>query len=128
MFKNLLSVSYWFNLIPGPLGKNGETAFVALIVLFLVVSVLTILLKKKGSIYKKTFTRLYNFSISNFIIAIILLFFRYEVVPFLSARFWLGLWFISTIIWLYVISLPIKDLKERKEEEKRKKEIDKYIP
>lgn len=128
MFKNLLSLSYWFELIPGPLGNSGKNAFIALILLFLLASVLTILLKKKGSIYKKTLIRLYNFSISNFVIALVLLFLRYEVVPFLSARFWLGIWFISSIIWLYYISLPIKDLRERKDEEKKKQELKKYIP
>lgn len=128
MLKNLLSISYWFELIPGPLGKTGEIAFITLLLLFLLSSIVAMIYKRKGGLYKKTLTRLYNFSISNFVIAVILLFLRYEVVPFLSARFWIALWFITAVIWLYVIFLPVKELKGKKEEEKRKKEINKYIP
>lgn len=128
MLKNLFSNNYWFELIPGNFSQTGKTAFLVLILIFLLGAIVTAIYRKKITLYRKTSSRIYDFFIINFFLALIFFFFRVEIIPFLSARFWLGIWFISLIIWLYFIFKDLKKISEKKEELEKKKEKEKYIP
>jgi len=128
MLKNLFSSNYWFELIPGDLGQNGKTTFIILLIIFFLGAVATAIYRRKSSLYKKTSSRIYDFSVINFFITLIFFFFRREIIPFLSARFWLGLWFIGLVIWLYFIFKDLRKISEKKEELEKKKEKEKYIP
>jgi len=128
ILNNLLSTSYWFALIPGPLGQSGKIFFITLSLLLLLGAIISLVYRRKTSLFKRTLSRLYSFFAGNLIVALIFFFFRYEVVPFLSARFWLGIWFIIMVIWLYFIMKSTKGLSQKKKEFKLKKEKEKYIP
>ena len=128
MLKNLFTLNYWFELMPGVIGNSGKIFFLSLIIIFLLGAVLSSFYRRKGRLFKKTFSRLYDFFAGNFVLAIIFFFFRYETIPFLSARFWLALWFILIIGWLYFILKDLKGLDEKREEEKKRKEKEKYLP
>lgn len=125
---NLFSLSYWFVLIPGPLQQKGKIFFISLIIILLLGAITSLYYKKNVSLFKKTFSRLYTFFSSNLVVAFVFLFLRYEIVPFLAARFWLALWFIIMAIWLYFILKSVKGISEKRKEEIARREKEKYIP
>jgi hypothetical protein len=126
--QNILTTNYWFDLKPPYFTPNSEKIFIAILLFFLVSAIIFFVLKRKKSFFRGVYINLYNFSLSNFSIGLLLIFFRYEKATFLSGRFWMGLWLIAMIIWLYFILKNIKkipeNIKKLKEEEERKK----YIP
>ena len=61
-------------------------------------------------------------------IGLLLTFFNYEMVPFLSARFWLLLWAAGMVVWLaFIIGLVVK-IPQRKVLLEKEKEFKKYVP
>ncbi|MFA7087910.1 MAG: hypothetical protein WC146_01065 [Patescibacteria group bacterium] len=126
--KNLLTLNYWFNLLPEGLTPSAQKLFIGFIILLIITSLLIAIFKGKTGLYRGFFKRLYGFCLSNAIIGMILLFFNYEIVPFLSARFWLGIWAISMIIWLISILKGLKKIPIIKKEYAEKEELKKYIP
>lgn len=128
ILNNLLTTSYWFALIPGSLEQKGKIFFLVLSFLFLLGAVITLIYRRRTKLFKRTLSRLYSFFAGNLVVTLVFFFFRYEVVPFLSARFWLGIWFIIMIVWFYFIMKSTKGLSQKKEQFKLMKEKEKYIP
>ncbi len=128
MLKNLFSSSYWFELMPGPLGQSGKFFFLVLLLVFLIGAIATAIGKKRTKLYKRTLIRAYDFFAGNFVLAIIFFFFRYETLPFLSGRFWLAAWFLLIIGWFYFIIKDLKGLPEKRKEAELRKMKEKYIP
>lgn len=126
--KNLLTFNYWFNLQPEFLKPLALKLFLALIIGLGIIALILALIKKRGGIYRGLLKRSYGFCLSNAIIGLILLFFNYELVPFLSARFWLGLWALEMIIWLIFILKSLKNIPKKKKLLEQEKELKKYIP
>lgn len=126
--KNLLTLNYWFNLQPEFLGSLALNLFLALIVGLGVVALILALIKKRGGIYRGLLKRSYGFCLSNAVIGLILLFFNYELVPFLSSRLWLGLWALEMLIWLIFILKNLKNIPRKKKLQEQEKELKKYIP
>lgn len=126
--KNLLTLNYWFNLQPEFLSPLALKVFLALVVGLGVIALILALIKKGGGIYRGLLRRAYGFCLSNAIIGLILLFFNYELVPFLSARFWLGAWVLEMLIWLIFILKNLKNIPKKKKLQDQEKELKKYIP
>ncbi len=85
--------------------------------------------KIKDGLKIKAWRRLYYLSLSMGIIGLVYLFFAWQGVVLLAARFWLLIWLVTTLIWLGFIMkyLFLETPKLRREiEEKRK--FAKYIP
>ncbi|OGF24220.1 hypothetical protein A3H66_02200 [Candidatus Falkowbacteria bacterium RIFCSPLOWO2_02_FULL_45_21] len=80
------------------------------------------------SLYAAVWRVLYYFFLTNAIIGLILLFFNYEMVPFLSARFWFLFWGAGMIVWLFFIYKIIIKIPHKKEQLEKEKEFKKYIP
>jgi hypothetical protein len=125
---NLLTLSYWFNLRPEILNSTAQKIFIGGLVLLLIVAIIVLLTKKRGGLYHGWLKRIYSFSLSNLIIGLILLFFNYEAVPFLSARFWVGLWALIMLIWLIFIFRSLKNIPRIKQQSAKEKELKKYLP
>ena len=125
---NLLSLSFWFNLRPGSMAQLYSYLLMGLIVLLFVIAIIFFVTKRKKSLYKKTLSNLYDFSVSNAFIGLLLLFFNYEIVPFFSARFWFLLWLIVSVLWLYYILKELKKIPARKKQLEATDEIKKYLP
>lgn len=128
--ESLFKLQFWFNLRPGPLTPISGKALIVLIVVSLLVYLVIKIYKRKNktSLYNKILNGLENFSLSNFFIGLFLLFFSYELVPFLSSRFWFLLWAIGVGVWLFFIiksAVVIPTIKQKIEEEK---EFKKYLP
>lgn len=103
-------------------------ALVLFIVLLVIATVATNNLKKKKGLYRKTWSSLFNFSLTNAVVGLFLLFFSYETVLFLSARFWLLLWAIEIIVWLAVIYRQAKELPKLKEQREAENKYKQYLP
>ncbi len=124
----LFNLAFWFNLRPGSMNGLARNIFIGFIILLVVSAVLLLIAKKKKGIYRKLFSSLYNFCLSNAIIGALLLFFNYEIVPFFSAHFWYLLWIITSTIWLLNILKSLKKIAARKKEQVVIDEIKKYLP
>ncbi|MDD5031557.1 MAG: hypothetical protein PHR36_00750 [Patescibacteria group bacterium] len=126
---NLLSLKFWFNLRPDALLPVYQKIFIffvlALIVFFLFCRFFA---KRKRGLYTSFWRRLESFSLANTFIGLILLFFNYEFVPFLSARFWFLLWAIFMLTWLVFIAKSLLKIPENKKKLEEEREYKKYIP
>ncbi|MFA4833741.1 MAG: hypothetical protein WC619_02730 [Patescibacteria group bacterium] len=126
---NLLSLKFWFNLRPDALLPIYQKIFIifvlALVVFFLFYR---LFIAKKGGLYASFWRRLSSFSLANAFIGLILLFFNYEFIPFLSSRFWLLLWAVFMLVWLVFIAKSLLKIPERKKKLEEEKEYKKYIP
>jgi glucan phosphoethanolaminetransferase (alkaline phosphatase superfamily) len=126
--KNLLTIKYWFSVNPGSLNSSGLNLLIIIIALLFLISIVSIILKRKRSLYRGAFNSIYNFSIANFIIGLLFLFFHYENIPFFTARFWLAIWAIGLVVWLAFIGKKIKKIPEKRKEIEKEQEKKKYLP
>jgi hypothetical protein len=127
--QNLLSLNFWFNLKPGPLLPIYQQIFITIIIILAISFFILLIIKaKKVNLYNKFLEKLHSFSLINCFIGLILLFFNYELIPFLSSRFWFLLWGLGIIIWLFFIFKILKEIPERKKKILSEKEYKKYIP
>jgi len=124
----LFTLAFWFNLRPGSMSGSAKNIFLGLIIALVVAAILLFIAKRKKSSYRRLFSSLYNFSISNSIIALALLFFNYELVPFFSAYFWYLIWVIAMICWVIAILLKVKKTMIKKKNQGEIDEIKKYLP
>lgn len=125
---SLLSLSFWFNLRPGSMAQLYSYLLMGLIVLLFILAIIFFVAKRKKSLYRKMLSNLYDFSVSNAFIGLLLLFFNYEIVPFFSARFWFLLWLIVSVVWLYYTLKELKKIPARKKQLEATDEIKKYLP
>ncbi len=125
---NLLTWRFWFALRPDNLTSLAQKSFIVLLVAFAVIAFFLLLAKRHGTIYRGFFKRLYTFFLSNVFIGAIFLFFNFEMIPFFSARFWLGLWGITMLIWFILILKKLKSIPLQKKQTEREKELKKYLP
>lgn len=126
--KHLLVWDYWFNLRPETISLFTQKVFIASIILLAILALIIALIKNRGGLYRGFLNRLYSFCLINAIIGLLLLFFNYEIVPFFSARFWLGLWALVMIIWLIFIFKKLRTIPVKKKQLEEEKKIKKYLP
>ena len=102
--------------------------FIGFIIALIIATVVLFIAKRKKSSYRSLLVSLYNFSISNALVGLLLLFFNYEIVPFFSAYFWYLLWIIIMIVWLIGIFMKAKKIISKKKDQTEVDEIKKYLP
>ncbi|MBU2250017.1 MAG: hypothetical protein ABIJ83_04800 [Patescibacteria group bacterium] len=127
---NLLTLKFWFNLRPDVLTPLMQKIFLAMIIVSIIFTILfgyMKILKKKG-LYSKMWDQLYYFSFINCVIGLILMFLNYEMVPFLTARFWYLLWFVVLVVWLFCIIKNAMKIPKKRQQLEKEKEFNKYIP
>lgn len=125
---NLLTLNYWFNLAPEAFGSLAQKLFISLVIALAAVALLIAITKNRSGIYRGFFKRLYAFCLANAVIGLLLLFFDYESVPFLSARFWIGLWGLVMIAWIIPMLWNLKTIPRKKKEREQDQELKKYLP
>lgn len=128
--QNLLTLSFWFNLRPDFLLTSTRNIFFGLLGLLFVGAAVFSLLKKsdKAGLYRAVYGSLSSFCFTNFFLGAVLLFFSYELIPFLAARFWLGLWFVGMAVWLGFIVRKFLEIPKLKQEQRAEKVYKQYIP
>lgn len=100
-------------------------------IILLIVSAIAAGLVKKGDkmkLYGRFWGALYSFCLTNAVIGAVFQFFNYELVPFLSSRFWFLLWGVEMIIWAAFIVKILAVVPKIKEQSEKEKEFKKYIP
>ncbi|KKR22060.1 MAG: hypothetical protein UT48_C0001G0073 [Parcubacteria group bacterium GW2011_GWE2_39_37] len=126
--KNFFTLDFWFNIRPGELLGSSLKALVLLVILLVAATLVSGSLKKRKGLYRKTWERLFNFFTTNAVIGLLLLFFTYETVLFLSARFWFLLWALEIIVWLGFIYKQAKELPKLKEQREAENKYKQYLP
>ena len=127
--KNLLSPSFWFNIRAGELASWPQKSLIIFCLILAIIYIISIILQKKNSsIYFKVLEKIKSLVFTNFFIGLLLLFFTYEAIPLLSARFWFLIWFGSMFFWTYRIVIYSQEIPKRKEAFLKEKEFKKYIP
>jgi hypothetical protein len=126
---NLLDSNFWFNVSPGAFAGLTLKIILGVVLLLIVAAVaLRIYKAKRRGIYGSLLARLSTFFSVFAIFILIFLFFNYEIIPILSSRFWYPLIVVIMGVWLVFILRSLKDIKLKKEETEKQKEIKKYLP
>ena len=126
---NLLKLSFWLNMTPGNLTQGALRLIVVSLIGLLIGAVFFKILKnRKRNLYNKIWSKLHLFSLSNLIVGLFLLFFSYELLPFLSMRLWLLLWGLGMIVWLALIFKIFNEIPKIKEKMAKEDEYKKYLP
>lgn len=126
--QNLLTWSFWFNLRPTPLLPAFKYILAALIAIFIILAIVAIIKKRQKGLYHGIWRRIYDFSLTNAILGLLLFFFDYERAPFFSARFWFAFWFVGLAIWIFYIAKANKGLAARKQRQEEEARFKKYLP
>lgn len=125
---NLFTLEYWFSVNPGALSSLGFYVLVIFVALFLLTGIASMVLKRKKSVYRGVYNSIYDFSVVNFILGLVFLFFHYENIPFFTARFWFIAWLLGIALWIYFIVKKVKRIPEKRKELEREQEMKKYLP
>ena len=127
---NFLTLNFWFNIRPVAFIGSSLKIVLGFILLLIVLAVIAGIGKKRWtkSLYTAFWNSLYYFFLTNAIVGLVLTFFNYEMVPFLSARFWFLLWGASMVVWLVFIYKKVVKIPQKKAQLEKEKEFKKYIP
>jgi len=129
MNTNFLTLTYWFSATPGNMAPGAIKLFTLFLLgLFALAFIAYLRGKRKQDVYYKGWDQIFNFAAINLAIGLLLFFFFYESVPYLSLRFSALLWFVIMIYWAYTITHAFKEVPAKLEKRKQEKEYKKYIP
>lgn len=127
----MLSLLYWFNSRPEPISGNPKKILFAIIALLILGGIIlaTGSASKLIAASKKIQYLFAWFFFSNAFIGLALVFFNYELTPFLRSYFWYPLWFISAAVWVICLfRIHLKNKKRAVQHSGREEEIKKYLP
>lgn len=127
---NFLTWEFWFGVRPGAFIDSSFKIILGFIFLLIILSIISGIIKKKWSksLYSSFWSSLYAFFLTNVIIGLLLAFFNYEMVPFLSSRFWFALWAVSILVWLFFIYKIAIKIPGKRQQLEKEKEFKRYIP
>jgi len=127
---NFLTWNFWFDARPGAFIGLSLKIVLGFIFLLIILSIVSGVIRKRWSksLYFSFWDSLYIFFFVNAAIGLLLTFFNYEMVPFLSARFWFLLWAIGMLVWLFFIYKIVMKIPGKKAWIEKEKEFRKYIP
>jgi len=127
---NLISLTFWFNSSPEPIGLIGQKALAAISAILGIILIIIIIKAygQKLSLYKPSIDKLIPFCIANIIISFYIFFVNYEIIPVLRSRFWYLVWGLVGIIWIIYIIKDFYKRARRREEIAKELEMKKYLP
>lgn len=128
MNNNFFTLKYWFSINAGSLQQSAQRVFIIFLILLLGLTIYAELRRKNKGIYLKIWTKIASFGLTNLIIGVMLLFFTYEGVVFLSMRFFFLIWLAEMIFWLHLIYKEFKKIPEMREKRKKEEAFKKYLP
>lgn len=123
-----VNLNFWFNSRPAPFTYGSKIAIGLFIITMAALFIFLRVGKKKKGYNSKTWLSLADFALTNIIIALAILFFSLELVPFLSAKFWVLLWLVEMISWLSIVFQRLKKSQLKKEAAEKEKNFKKYLP
>lgn len=117
---------------PGALAAGTKQTLMVILSVFLLLAIVSRLLayfKKEQPPLAKLLKKSYLFWLVNTLVGLVWLFFRIEVVPLFSARFWILLMGLVDLFWLfYILKYAIKQMPREKKAREEKKQFQKYLP
>ncbi|MCX6795519.1 MAG: hypothetical protein NT165_02210 [Candidatus Falkowbacteria bacterium] len=119
---------YWFNLRPEPLTGQTFKFFIAFIFLLIILGATAYYLKTRSGAKNGLWLKIFNFSFTNTLLGVFLLFCNYEIIPFFTARFFLAFWVIGMLLWLFSLAKVFKKIPKTIEDAKKQDEFKKYLP
>lgn len=128
----IFSLPFWFTLNPGPLNPRHLSYLLWLLIGILVLAIVfraLMVYRRKDLLLVNVWRKFFWLFFTMGLVGFILLFFFYEGVMILGARFWFLFWFIGLVVWLvYILVYSIRKLPKLKKEIEEKKNFDKYLP
>lgn len=126
----LISLSFWFNSRPEPIGDLGQKiiAIIASIMGLVFIIIAIRAYSEKLNIYKPSIDKLLPFCVSNFIISLYIWFVNYQLIPVLRARFWYIIWSLVVTFWLILIIKDFYKRSKKRQELAKDLERRKYLP
>ena len=127
---NFLTWNFWFASRPGVYQSTAIKALLGFILVLIILALASGIIKQRRAkgLYTPFWSALFRLFATNSLIGLLLLFFNYELVPFLSARFWYLLWALGLLIWLYFIYKIVAKIPGKREQLEQEREFKKYIP
>lgn len=127
---NFLTWNFWFSARPGAFTGFSLKIVLGFIFLLIILSVISGIIKKRWtkSLYSSFWSSLYTFFLTNAGLGLLLTFFNYEMVPFLSSRFWFFLWAVGMLVWLFFICRIAAKIPDKRARLEKEKEFKRYIP
>lgn len=129
--KFFFNLGHLFSVRPGAMQMRAIIILAVIFGLFIIFGFFSKLKAKKinDGLKSKAWQRLYYLGVSMGIIGFVYIFFAWQGVALLAARFWLLIWMIVIIVWLVFIAkyLYIQVPKLRKNIN-TKRDFEKYVP
>lgn len=126
----MLSISYWFSLTPPALAPIHVQLWVALALACIVAALLMrrlVIRRLTQRFLQQPWQRFARLLTWTGIALLVLLFFRYEGVPFFSARFWLLLLALGDIVWFIAIIRGFLRVPAQRREWEREQQRRRYL-
>lgn len=128
-FRRFIELKYILSPTPGYNFKFFLPLIITFGLLIIVGAVGSYILKKREKFLKPIANRLLKFGLSIGLTGLLLIFLRYENLPFLSMRIWLMLLAIVAIVWsILLIVFIISYLPRAKSNLAKQKVFQKYLP
>jgi len=133
MFEKFFSFNYWFSLKVTILSPQGEKILIGFVSVLLFLSLIFLLLKKiflkREVILSRFFKRIFKMFFTLGLLGLFFLFFRYENIYILGARFWFLLIILLGIVWAVILLIYlIKKFPKERKAIRDKELFEKYLP
>jgi len=125
---NFLTFNFWFDYYFAPLTPLFFDIFVAAVAVFVLATIVFLILKLKAKTKKKLWSEIFDFSLGNAVIGLILLAVYYEEVNFFSARVWFVFWFLEIVFWSWHLIKYGQSFFMKREDTKAQDTFKKYLP
>jgi len=136
MLLSLINFQYLFDAYPPRIKQETFLTIIILSLFFLVGAIILKYLLSKNTKFRKNldkyqkdfYIKLINLLFTSGLINLFLIFLRKIRVPYLQTRFVLILWWAIMAIWLItILQYQLTKVPELKEQEKKKREFEKYL-
>ncbi len=127
-----LTLSYWFSLVPGELDSSAQRFFTLIFALVFIVGVVGKIFasnKVQDKLIARVYRKIGSLGITMGIFGFLMLFFFYQEIYLLNARFWFLLWLGVLVVWLWrVVHLARVKIPQIKKTLSEQQEFEKYLP
>lgn len=130
---NIFTLPFWFELQQTALVPQYNRAFFLIFAGMLVLSTIVRIVRRKwqkrDKYLARGFDRFANLLFAQGIFGLVLLWFNYEELYLLGARFWFLIWAILGLIWFgSIVRYIVKTAPELREKAEARGEVNKYLP
>jgi len=129
--KHFFNPSHLFNLRPQAMEIKAIIILAVIFGLTIIAGIVAKIMssKIKDGLKLKAYRRMYHLGLSMGIIGLVYLFFAWQGVTLLSARFLILIWFIVLVVWIgFIVKYLIKDVPKLRNNIEKQRNFEKYIP